>query len=76
MPYRDLGKPVVHEVRRGLRQRFDIPMEARIRPSHGNGADGTLANGLAPVAGVDTQFATVTYTAGRKKHHANPRPAL
>ena len=34
--------------------------------SHGNGADGNLANGLAPVAGVCTQFATVTYTAGRK----------
>jgi hypothetical protein len=31
MPYRDLGKHVVHEVRRGLRQLFDIPMEARMR---------------------------------------------
>jgi hypothetical protein len=25
MPYRDLEKHVVHEVRRGLRQLFDIP---------------------------------------------------
>jgi hypothetical protein len=50
--------------------------EPRREIRHGNGADETLANGLAPVAGIYTQFATVTYTAGRKKHHVNPRPAL
>ena len=48
----------------------------RFTESHGNGADGTLANGLAPVAGIYTQFAPVTYNAGRKKHHVNLRPAL
>jgi hypothetical protein len=63
-------------VRDGQGGKDRITLLPEFTESHGNGADGTLANGLAPVAGICTQFAPITYNAGRKKHHVNLRPAL